>query len=219
MRFARLPNQPINPLTDDLGSLVPGLGSVGHAINDLGQVAGEALVLTPEHGNQDHAFRTGPNQPINPLTDDLGTLGGIWSRASDINNRGDVVGTADVDAARTHAFLYTGQTMFDLNHCVELEPGWELEEVLDLRDSGEMLARASNRQVQPWQPRYRSYLLTPTPQGVPIVALILGMAATSSGLLFQVGAWREGTSRLLAGSLALARVVSRLSKGGDRIRP
>ena len=117
--FRTAPDRPINPLTDDLGSLAPGQVSGATAINDLGQVVGSAPVFTARQGQQDHAFRTGPNRPINPLTDDLGTLGGMWSRASHINNRGDVAGTSRVDSTTTHAFLYTRQTMFDLNDCVE----------------------------------------------------------------------------------------------------
>ena len=217
--FRTAPDRPINPLTDDLGSLAPGEGSGASAINDLGQVAGSAPVSTARHGQQDHAFRTGPDQPINPLTDDLGTLGGIWSRATHINNRGDVAGTADVDSTTRHAFLYTRQTMVDLNDCVELEPGWHLEDVLDLKDSGVMLARASNVQIRPWEPQFRSYLLVPAPQGIPTVALLLGMGATGSSVLFRPRAWRAAMRRLLARSLALVRVASRPWKGGHRTLP
>ncbi len=75
--FRTAPNEPINPLTDDLGAYGPGLSSSANAINDLGQVAGWIQIPDPQHGFVQHAFRTGPNRPISPLTDDLGTLGGL----------------------------------------------------------------------------------------------------------------------------------------------
>jgi probable HAF family extracellular repeat protein len=213
--FRTAPNQPINPLTDDLGAFEPDLGSEGRAINDLGQAAGIAYKATPRHGAQRRAFRTGPNQPINPLTDDLGTLpGGIWSEASDINNRGDVVGTAEVDAVTRHAFLYTGQTMFDLNDCVDVAPGWHLEEAFDLTDSGAMLALASSG--SPGLQQRRSYLLTPAPEPVSMFALLLGMAAVGSGALLRTVARKVAAMRLRAISRAIADVPSRFTgKGGD----
>ncbi|MEX2093760.1 MAG: PEP-CTERM sorting domain-containing protein, partial [Pirellulales bacterium] len=51
-----------------------------------------------------HAFRTAPNQPYNPATDDLGTLDvGIfdWSEAHGITDSGQVVGVSGGHAFRT----------------------------------------------------------------------------------------------------------------------
>jgi probable HAF family extracellular repeat protein len=49
---------------------------------------------------------------------DLGTLGGMRSYATAINNSGQVVGYADTSASNNdearHAFLYSGGTMSDL---------------------------------------------------------------------------------------------------------
>ena len=53
-----------------------------------------------------HAFRTAANRPINPATDDLGTLGGPDSVGISINNFGQVTGYSFMDSLETiqHAF-------------------------------------------------------------------------------------------------------------------
>ena len=46
---------------------------------------------------------------------DLGTLpGGTYSRASGINNNGQIVGYSQTASGSEHAFLYSGGTMTDL---------------------------------------------------------------------------------------------------------
>jgi probable HAF family extracellular repeat protein len=108
--FRTAANQPINPATDDLGTLVSG-ASLAFAINDSGQVVGRSEAIGGYYDN--HAFRTAPNSPINPAIDDLGTFGGSQSVALDINNSGQVVGWADtsisVDGDQVRmAFLHSG---------------------------------------------------------------------------------------------------------------
>jgi probable HAF family extracellular repeat protein len=91
--------------------LHPSSGPNGVAINDAGQVAGYTNVASGEM----HAFRWTPGG----TTEDLGTLGGTFSRAEAINASGQVVGHSAlpiVDShSRTHAFLWTpGAGMRDL---------------------------------------------------------------------------------------------------------
>jgi probable HAF family extracellular repeat protein len=104
--FRTAPNSPINPATDDVGTFgdTEGKGdhSEGHAINASGQVVGGSFV---HYGAIFHAFRTAPNRPINPATDDLGTLGDVFSTATGINESGQVVGDSNtVGAIAPHAF-------------------------------------------------------------------------------------------------------------------
>jgi probable HAF family extracellular repeat protein len=92
----------------DLGAL-PGGVSSATGINDAGQVVGTSAA----DGQFYHAFRTAPNSPINPLTDDLGTLpGDVDSQANGINSLGHFVGwSGDINYSRFQAFYYDGSTL------------------------------------------------------------------------------------------------------------
>src|SRR4051812_268508 len=72
----------------DLGSM-GGDTTYGIDINNKGEVAGFGNVT---NGGQFHAFRTKPNQPINPATDDLGTKPGYDTYVTGINDAGTVIG-------------------------------------------------------------------------------------------------------------------------------
>ena len=75
-------------VVNDLGTF-GGDSTVVQSINNAGQVAGFGDLVA---GGANHAFRTGPNRPINAATDDLGVLGGVSSTGSAINNLGQVAG-------------------------------------------------------------------------------------------------------------------------------
>src|SRR4030042_4242484 len=76
---------------------------------------------------------------------DLGTLGGSWSRPYDINNSGEVVGSActDGDCNIHHAFLYSDQMMIDLG---TLGEPWS--KALFINDSGKICGHS----FTPWDP-------------------------------------------------------------------
>ncbi len=200
--FRTAPDRPIDPLSDDLGTFAgPGDPSSdrgmsrARAINDLGQVVGAASARTT---NGHHAFRTAPDRPIVPATDDLGTLGGGNSDAWGINNQGDVVGEAEIPSdpnqPLTHAFLFAEGKMIDLNTCVELDPGWVLLCALDINERGQIVAAAREDPVRGSPARQRAYLLTPAPSPAPLAMLILGAAVTGSGLALRRRRCRGGPS-------------------------
>lgn len=142
--FRTAPNSPINPATDDLGTLregpdSSGEGSVANAINDKGQVVGNSQTVSGET----HAFRTAPNSPINPATDDLGTLGGGYSTPNAINNKGQVVGEADTDSGQRHAFVYYKHHMLDLNNLIPADSNFILTSANGINKKGQIVGAGS----------------------------------------------------------------------------
>lgn len=75
----------------DLGSF--GTTSYGYGINDSGQVVGDSYFSSGPDAI-DHAFRTTATGKISDPGTDLGTLGGTISKARDINNSGQTVGSS-----------------------------------------------------------------------------------------------------------------------------
>jgi len=138
--------------TIDLGSAWPGGESSANAINALGWIAGETAA--DARGTR-HAclWRDG-------LVLDLGTLGGAWSSASAIDDRGRVVGQSATGEGRA-AFVWDGAGMRDLNSLVEgLPAGEHLLAALAINDAGEILARGDGPDGTAWH-----YLLRPRPPG------------------------------------------------------
>ena len=88
----------------NLPGLVAGGWSYAYAINNAGQITGEAM--PSDITSRGHAVLWDPATGLR----DLGTLGGYESQARAISNRGQVVGLTGTSSGGTHAFLWDSAT-------------------------------------------------------------------------------------------------------------
>ena len=143
-----------------LGTL-GGAHSSAHAINDHGQIAGNALISgdVPLMNVGTHAFLWQDDAMI-----DLGAYsGGAFSAATDINNDGWVVGYSHNPAAnpndrsdfRSLAVLWANGELINLNDRIDDTQGWLLVRAAGINDSGQIAGVASNGTVT------RGFVLTP----------------------------------------------------------
>ncbi|MEK8105698.1 hypothetical protein NKG94_12135 [Micromonospora sp. M12] len=104
------------------------IGSEAVGVNNRGQVVGAA---------NGRAFRW-----QNGTLTDLGTLGGAWSRATAINDRGEVVGQSTTTAA-WHPFLWRNGVLTDLTTRGVLET----DSIEDINIRGQLVGFRVNRPV------------------------------------------------------------------------
>jgi probable HAF family extracellular repeat protein len=105
----------------DLGTLPGQPASFATAINDRGDVVGAS-------GYRATLWRRG-------RIIDLGTLGGLYSRARDINGHGDVIGESRTATDTVHAFRWRNGRMIDLGTL----PGYENSYATAVNDRGAVL--------------------------------------------------------------------------------
>ena len=100
-----------NPGMVDLGTFNGATGSgIAYGINNNGVVVGYAT----NAAGQKRAFKTGAFASLNPLTDDLGTLGGLAAEARGISDTGFVAGSAQQGNGRWRAFRHAPGEMLNL---------------------------------------------------------------------------------------------------------
>lgn len=103
-------------------------------INDSGMVAGYVSIGT------DDTYQAFVWTASTGLVD-LGTLGGVSSRASAINNTGEIVGTSQVSSGDWHAFYWTPSSgMVDIGTL----DGYSSSEALGLNNDGEIVGDSSS---------------------------------------------------------------------------
>jgi len=108
-----------------------------HALNDAGQCAG--VSTNPESGRIE-AFVE--EKGVRTM---LGTLGGSFSIARDINNRGEIVGGSLTDGDENfHGFIYRGAGLVDLNDLLDPQCGWELVQAFGINNRSEIVGIASH---------------------------------------------------------------------------
>jgi len=150
----------------DLGTF-GGTNSGAQSINDHGQIVGWAN----NAGGSQRAFSTTGTGPLK----DLGTLGGLSSVAFDVNNGGQIVGFSSTGSA-THAFLYDGTSMLDLNSLIGPGTGWTLTNAQAINDAGQIAGYGTIGG------QTHVFLLSPVPEPATWVSLISGGAVGAFAL-------------------------------------
>ena len=87
----------------------------------------------------------------------IGTLGGVASGASDVNDHGQIVGYSKMRRAGSHAFIYENGQLRDLNDLCDTD-GAVLSEANAINNDGDIVG-----QMKPKRPNNtpRGYLLRP----------------------------------------------------------
>jgi len=155
----------------DLGTL-GGTNSAAANINNAGQIVGYSDLAD---GATSHAVLWN-----GATLTELAALGGdgTISYASDINNVGQIVGWSDIAAGNTHATLWEGASLLDLNSFLPnnlASAGWVLNYAYAINDHGVIVGQASNG-LDPATATYAAFKLTPSAVPVPGAVWLFGSA-------------------------------------------
>ena len=181
----------------DIGTLAVNNFSEATAVNDIGQVVGEAGT-----NSSIDAFLYSGGKMTN-----LGTLGGNFAVPTGINNSGQVVGYSNTSGGDYSAFLYSNGVMTNLGSLLEAST---LSEAVAINNSGEVLGfnvinnagyphiflySIATRQVQDLSTTLYSSLLVPGGTAAKgFVALTLPSAMNNEGQIVGEGYYWDGTS-------------------------
>ena len=105
------------------------------ALNDVGQCVG--VSLNERTGRIEAFLQENGKRAM------LGTLGGSFSIARDINNRGEIVGGSLTEGDENfHGFLYRDSKLYDLNEFLDPNADWELVQALSINNRSEIIGVA-----------------------------------------------------------------------------
>jgi probable HAF family extracellular repeat protein len=145
--FNGAPNYPEDPFVYQ-GGVMTGLGNLGGpwsaalSVNDHGQVVGY-LGIDSLPGNPGELY---PTTAYLYAGASLHIIGGLFANgvsiASDINNLGQVVGSARGPDGLSHAFLYADGAMLDLNTLIDPASGWTITDASAINDVQQIAAQA-----------------------------------------------------------------------------
>lgn len=185
----------------DLGTL-GGKEGIAFAINNLGQVVGKAdtgATFEPNDPkecpcNVSHAFLYSGG-----TLQDLGTLGGPNSEATDINDFGQIVGNAGYikGSTVTVPFLYSDGKMSNLNGLIPANSGWLLGSADGINNSGQIVGTGTIQDPERNYPVH-AFLLTPVlkPTSVPEPSIILGsLIASAFGIFLGKKSKQQGKAK------------------------
>jgi probable HAF family extracellular repeat protein len=154
---------------EDLGTL-GGNYSYATAINASGAIVGYSRPLGVSGV---HAARYSGG-----AWTDLGTLGGTNSHANGINASGAIVGDSDISGGGSHAFLFSGGALSDLNDLIDASSGWVLASANAINGSGRITGSGTiNGQTHgfllvPIATSSATSAPGPLPPAAPVVSLI-----------------------------------------------
>jgi probable HAF family extracellular repeat protein len=202
----------------NLGSVVPGWSFVG--INNGSQLIGNYTV--PGNTAQEiHGFIY--NNSDGTFTD-MGTLGGLQSNATAINNLGQVTGSALIGGpqAISHAFLYSNGVMTDIGTLT----GSAYSVGYAINDSGEVAGAFSVGPENSFQPAYyltaftysNGVITNLTPNFSPTGANYnLGFGINNSGQVAGEAGAYGGTFPFLFSGGVLTDLTPNSPNGGDNV--
>ena len=107
------------------------------ALNNLGQRAG--VSFNEETGRVEAFLELRGTRMM------LGTLGGSFSIARAINNRGEIVGGSLSEGNEEYSgFLYRNGKLTNINDLLDPGSGWEVVQAVSINDNGEIIGIGSN---------------------------------------------------------------------------